>query len=645
MIKDEMEIWKIRKQLEGIKDNYDEEYEEQDEENKSLETNNREKTVEIKVLFGDLNSPVGEQIYLEGDTIQRRYLINPLCQNTIEADMVCDIYERYLSANSVLQNVERWKPNKKTTTPDELHKHGIIKSGNYSDWKYYIPNSFLAEAINLPKREIKLPDIEQLFDYVETALMLIIKAVKYCENDKIDDDAENVNVDYIWEIADSVLLWYEEGKSRVEMQRIDKNYVCEILFRKPLPEIAKERTIPVWLMERVYNTTVGGEKQKVIKRRQFTGDEAINYIDSIKVKLQSFEEEFNKKIISSETFIRKREKEQSEKLQFSCWLIPIFKSLCELRESNPFVPTKKDEKNKVTNIWKNIMTENKFKRLNLKGVDADRQEQISYSYRLAELCADYVNELEMVWNSYQYANYEKMCCKMIRDAYQIKDKYTNNDLLMNYYEIEKITGMVFVMEVADKINELLNNRDIKAVEWPRNFQRLLRKVFISFGTLTRIEVGVKLIEMWFKMEKSFNYDERDKILRQWVDKSEDSYRKRIQIYTEDFASECPVTIGMDYGISASENKCPKARNTFKGKRPKAIEIFEETLEPYKTIQVALSNKLVLGEHKVITERVADEAMMGQKTYDMSIIRKINDIRKKVAGAAVVGNYCTEISYD
>ncbi len=385
-------------------------------------------------------------------------------------------------------------------TPYELYQDGCISTGRYSDWKRFIPESIIAEALGI-EREYGV-DINDVLS--ETILVLIV--LMYIIEDTDVDERYYLYDELI--LADKVITLYNSGtktcsltkdeESLIKFRLDDENWYYEKEER--FIEDNKELMYHIKELDSVNPIDIDGKLidkkliDKKLKDQKLIDKKLIDKKNEVLTTLKGTRNGF-KKDIEVVTKPIGSQNTDDDIYEFSAFLAPIIASVAETHHKNPFL---------CESAWKEkipcyVGTKYKISDTTMK------------NFSLLIYFLEYENRED---GNKELNDYE---CMVYEASYKVSELSIKNcDKCFQYYEVESLYGALFV----DKVVEILNKRlpEFKSyaeisdqLEW---LSEDLKEIY-DFEPITRIALAQNILERLMFDAKQFSLQEL-KMRRYWL---------------------------------------------------------------------------------------------------------------------------------
>lgn len=368
---------------------------------------------------------------------------------------------------------------KKTYTPYSLKKSKIIASGQYSDWKAYIKDSEVENALDIKPSTYQLSGIRELMKYPKIVLLLI--------NQIFSKETDTIMSNQMFFLVSKVLRQLNDRN--IELSKTQINQITNELVAKKL--YPNEEYLD-WLSPKRLKQS-SEEKSEV---QEITESEK-NITKEVLKECKILEETgfITETIGKSES---KKENNKMGKLQVSAFLAPILATMCGYYRENPF----SDD----NTVWKN--SEHKKFILNIEENDDETKRNISDTYSDLLNYKSYVDNEEIMPEEI-YIKYRTFLALMIFNIYKIKNYNDKKELsiekihFLQYVVVEDLMAFKFVTEISDQIKKRLDKLGINADEEylkenHRVLINLLQEVYRCNGILSRTELGKSTVAKYFE---------------------------------------------------------------------------------------------------------------------------------------------------
>lgn len=367
----------------------------------------------------------------------------------------------------------------KTYTPSSLKKNKIIASGQYSDWKAYIKDSEVENALDIKPSTYQLSGIRELMKYPKIVLLLINQIFPKEDWDEFDTTMSN----QMFFLIRKVLCQLNE--KNIELSKTQINQITNGLVAKKL---YPNEGYPDWLSPK---------RLEQLSEEKITKSEKKNIAKEVLKECEILKETgfITETIGKSEI---KKENNKMGKLQVSALLAPILATMCGYYRENPF----SDD----NTVWKN--SEHKKFILNIEENDDETKRNISDIYSDLLNYKSYADD-EKIMAKEIYIKYRTFLALMIFNIYKIKDYNDKKEEsiekihFLQYVVVEDLMAFKFVTEISDQIKKRLDKLGINDDEeyLKKNHRvliNLLREAYKCNGILSRTELGKSIVAKYFE---------------------------------------------------------------------------------------------------------------------------------------------------
>lgn len=389
-------------------------------------------------------------------------------------------------------------------TPYKLRNMDFIKTGRYSDWKSYIPDSSIADAFGMQERKYKIKGIEELLENTTICILILWDCVKYKHPDKKNE---------FWFIVKKVIDAYNHEEPQINLTKEEKNRITRILVSSTLYE-------DPYLLYRKQDSLKKKEIQKLCK--------------NIKPELEKIQQKIREQgECSLNNNIPK--KSHGAKIVFSAYLAPIAAAICEYFKDNPLF------------VEKPIWTSTILKRyLLIPNIKEDVRGKLSEKYAMLHSYVEYAEELDELANKDDLVeSYEGYCSLILYKIMSEKNPIQEKDRFIQYYAMEQLIGLQFVGQISKliykKLRELGNEvLDITLRKEHYQLERILQLMYRCNGVFTRIELAKAIISDYFSIYKKqeANFTSECSKLKDQIRFMDKKFRCMEMICIEDLSRRC-----------------------------------------------------------------------------------------------------------
>lgn len=473
--------------------------------------------IDVKYLYDDRYEWYEDFLQLEkgklvGQKKEAYYLFDV---SVFEADMYCKIRTVFCAES---QN--------EMYTPYKLRNMDFIKTGRYSDWKSYIPDSSIADAFGMKEKKYKIEGIKELLQNTTICILLLWDCVRYRQPDKKSE---------FWLIVKKVIDAYNHEEPQINLTEEEKNTITRILVSNTLYE-------DPYLPYRKQDSS----KKKMIQK----------LCKNIKPELESIQQKIREQgEYSSNNNIPK--KSHGATIAFSAYLAPIAAAICEYFKDNPLFVEKP--------IWTSTILK---EYLLIPNIKEDVRGTLSEKYAILHSYVEYVEELDELANKDDLVeSYEGYCALILYKIMSEKNPIQEKDRFIQYYAMEQLIGLQFVEQMSKliyrKLKELGNEvLDITLRKEHYQLERILQLIYRCNGVFTRIELAKAIIADYFSIYKKqeANFTSKCRKLKDQIFFMDKKFRCMEMIYIEDLSRLCIKKEGVtpsSEGVFQNGDTCKK----------------------------------------------------------------------------------------
>lgn len=490
-----------------VLDNYEkyDEYERErlESENKKIEPDiephiDKATTSRIKYMYPEYYETYEKYLDFSKSSIIKRKKEDILNMESFWLDQYCKIEQVRLASDE-----KGYKAINELINPKKGARKIIGSKGN-GEWRSYLPDSIIADALGQSFGGYKLEGVEDLLCHTIPCALLA------------DDCVQQNNIGKVqmfWHTVQIIIMAYDSGRSDVVLSRDEKNNIVESLLDEKLYKhnqwLERRRITKEDLKEsnEIKSATIKYEKVSKKDREYLKGRLA-----DIKAKHLS-DEECGKLQLSTRLT-------DSQRMKFASYLIPIAASFYAYYKENPF-----------------FVKDTAWKRLSVKRIDGLQvsdveAKKLAEYYTKMSMYTKYHNQLELLGEQEDlHISYETFCRLMIQ-----KINIFSKNTLISYYAMERLLGFQFVEAVSTMILNIIEqagNKNENAQLKYQDYASLFRMLEICFdcgGVFSRISIAKIAIQKYFTETKEGNVMSRNTEIRNHIRK----YKKKFEKYELQF---------------------------------------------------------------------------------------------------------------
>lgn len=397
--------------------------------------------------------------------------------NILELDCFCKKRIMYYKNNT--NYIDKKSKKYSYLSPYKLRGEGFIKSGRYSDWKAFVLESFMADAMGLDRRRYILKNVDRLLEHTAFVLLLLNRCIKICKVTKSI---------FIWDCVEKALNAYKKNVCTVELTKEDKGRITEILVGKAIYDYKMKYTKDDYDEEGVlkdkWEMLSINQKEK-IKNLECELNDAVERISLKQEEKSTFDDQFQNINVDD------------RHIYFAVYLAPIAAAICQHYEENPFLRTK--------TIWTS-----QIDRQNVYWKEGGKDFKTlvnDYSIFIAYL--DYLENIEDIVVDDIFVERYEIFCNLMLNKIREKNKLAEDERYVQYYVVEQMLGMQFISEITKVIKEKIQNGRVIEILNTNYLElgEIISCLYRCKGVLSKIGFAKRVLERYFeKIEKNKNED-------------------------------------------------------------------------------------------------------------------------------------------
>ncbi len=420
------------------------------------------------------------------------------------------------------------KQNENAVTLNMLYKNKCLNTSHYDEWKRFIPNTRLAEALGIETRPfvISEQDLKSLISDTKLLLMLLLKLVQ--REDMEDEDADNLyHRKYTLSFMECCLKGYKENLNVFSYRDFDVSFIQNMIKEEPasIKMLMKENGIEDECKFTIIHPTEGetenksedqtteddtnkdvGNNKKVYLWH-FAGNDLteseLAEIRNRKKKICTEAEKIQKEILAETSGGEDIKNEKNSNLYafdfgFSPLIAPIIAAYAETASSNPLF---------IESVWKRKLHGWKYKMSTTdNAAPSDKLSKgVECFCRLMEFF-NYEEKIETMSFKDAYKGYVKVVCATVCKIKDMQVFYLNSSekeerKRAQFYEFEKIWGGWFLQKITDAIVCEQEKRECELTEdQMEDLAEELKDIFRDYDVFTRVDLAVKKIRLYYNEE-------------------------------------------------------------------------------------------------------------------------------------------------